>query len=142
ASCSRDRRRDVAAAFFIEAEFQRTGSFIYGLYDGGLGRRPLFAEFASDRLQLVSATDLDQAKQRFADAFVGRSEFATRYQQFTTGDSFVEALLANAGQTAGINLSAERANLIRVYNGGANQNQSRSLVIRALVDIPEFHRAE
>ncbi len=141
-SCMRDRRRDVAAAFFIEAEFQRTGSFIYGLYDGGLGRKPLFAEFATDRLQLASATDLEQARQRFADAFVTRSEFVARYQRFTTGDSFVDALLANAGQTAGVNLTVERANLIRIYNGGANQDQSRSLVIRALVDIPEFHRAE
>jgi hypothetical protein len=33
-SCASERRRDVAAAFFIAQEFQLTGSFVHGLYKG------------------------------------------------------------------------------------------------------------
>jgi len=46
--CLNARRRDVAAAFFVEAEFQRTGSFVYGLYKAGLGRQPLYRDFSFD----------------------------------------------------------------------------------------------
>jgi hypothetical protein len=40
AACANARHRDVAAAFFIEQEFQQSGSFIYDVYQGTLGRRP------------------------------------------------------------------------------------------------------
>ena len=53
------RRRDVAGAFFIEAEFQQTGSFIYGLYKGSLGRTPAYAEFSSDRQHVIGGPNLD-----------------------------------------------------------------------------------
>jgi hypothetical protein len=36
--CFNDGRRNVSAAFFIEQEFQQTGSFIYRMYEASLGR--------------------------------------------------------------------------------------------------------
>ena len=36
--CVSARRRDVAAPFFIEQEAQQTGSYIYDMYAGALGR--------------------------------------------------------------------------------------------------------
>jgi hypothetical protein len=42
AACTRERRIGVSAAFVIENEFQQTGSFVYRLYKGALGRRPSF----------------------------------------------------------------------------------------------------
>ena len=43
ADCTRQRRIDVSAAFFASEEFQQTGSYIYGLYAGALGRTPGFS---------------------------------------------------------------------------------------------------
>src|SRR4030095_15948225 len=53
ADCLKKRRVGVSAAFFVELEFQRTGSFVYRLYKGGLARRPTFQEFNADRPQIV-----------------------------------------------------------------------------------------
>src|SRR6185295_10075937 len=36
--CLRTRRLEVSAAFFDSKEFQETGSFVYRLYKGSLGR--------------------------------------------------------------------------------------------------------
>lgn len=84
ALCMHNRRIDVSAAFFIEQEFQRTGSFVYRMYKGGLGRRPTFAEFGADRPQIVEGPTLEQTKQAYALAFVGRNEFTTKYATATT----------------------------------------------------------
>ncbi len=140
--CVSARRRDVAAAFFIEAEFQETGSFIYGLYKGSLGRGPVYTEFSSDRQQVVAGANLDAAKQAFAESFVSRAEFASKYQANSTGESFVEALLTTVSQASGVDLRSQRAALLNRYNTGSNLNQSRSLVLRWLMDNSDFRRAE
>jgi hypothetical protein len=46
ANCTKARRLGVAEAFFAATEFQDSGSFIYDLYRGALGRRPLFREYS------------------------------------------------------------------------------------------------
>jgi hypothetical protein len=142
ADCTRARRVSVAAAFFIEAEFQQTGSFIYGFYKGALGRQPRFAEYSADRQQVVSGANLDAAKAAFADSFVERTEFAQRYQSNTTADSFVDELLQNVSQSAGVDLSSQRDSLISRYNTGGNQTESRSLVVRDLAESAGFRQAE
>ncbi|HEY6121346.1 MAG TPA: DUF4214 domain-containing protein [Pyrinomonadaceae bacterium] len=142
ARCVSTRRRDLAAAFFIEAEFQRTGSFIYGLYRSGLGRRPAYTEFSVDRQQVIAGPNLDAMKQSLAESFVGRAEFVARYQSQNSAESFVDALLANVHVASGVDLASERTNLIARYNGGANQNQSRSFVLRAVIDTEAFRGAE
>src|SRR5204863_9717278 len=53
ANCVRNKRIDVSAAFFASPEFQHTGSFIYELYAGALGRTPNYNEFMPDRSQVV-----------------------------------------------------------------------------------------
>lgn len=142
ALCVNARRKDVAAAFFIEAEFQQSGSFIYGLYKGSLGRRPVYTEFASDRQQVVAGTNLDAAKQAFAESFIGRAEFASKYQGHSTAESFVDALLAAVRQSSGIDLGSQRATLLSRYSAGANLNQSRSFVLREVIDNAGFRQAE
>src|SRR5205807_9092164 len=89
--CVRARRRDVAAAFFIENEFQASGSFIYDVYAGALGRRPAFAEYSSDRRQIIGGATLETEKTAFAQSFVERAEFAAKYQANMAADSFVDA---------------------------------------------------
>lgn len=141
-ACLSARRRDVAAAFFIEAEFQQTGSFIYKIYKGALGRPPLYAEYSIDRQQVVGGVNLETARQRFTEGFVQRSEFVGRYQSQTTAESFVDALLRSVQQASGVDLSSERDQLLRRYNSGGNLNQSRSLVLRGLTESTAFDRSE
>jgi glucose/arabinose dehydrogenase len=140
-SCVNARRRDVAAAFFIEQEFQQTGSFIYNLYQGGLSRRPTFAEYTSDRPQVVGGANLEARKQAFAESFVQRAEFVNRYQASTTAASFVDALLANVLQSTGVNLGSQRASLINRYNAGATLAQRRSFVVRDLMESTAVRNA-
>ena len=79
ASCIRQKRIDVSAAFFASPEFQQTGSYIYGLYAGTLGRTPGYGEFMPDRMQVVAGSGLEQSKAAFADAFIQRPEFTAKY---------------------------------------------------------------
>jgi hypothetical protein len=140
--CISEKRRDVAAAFFIEQEMQQTGSFVYGLYKGGLGRVPLYREYAADRSLVIGGADLEVKKQAFADGFVQRAEFIERYASQNSAASFVDALLQNVQRGSGLDLSGQREALINRYNGGTGQNQSRSLVMRELIDGAAFKQAE
>lgn len=141
-SCTRARRRDVAAAFFIEQEFQLTGSFIHGLYNGTLGRRPSFSEYATDRQQVIAGAGLEARKQAFVDAFVRRSEFVDRYQSALSAASFVDALIQNVRQSSGVDLNDRRDSLVNSYSSGSSLEQSRSLVIQSLAENNSFREAE
>lgn len=134
AACVSARRRDVAAAFFVEQEFQETGSFIYNLYASALVRRPRFSEYTVDRKNVVGGQQLEVRKQAFAEAFVLRTEFVNRYQTNLTGASFVDALIENVRQSLGVDLSGERAGLLGSYNNGATRDESRSRALRYLVE--------
>jgi hypothetical protein len=132
--CTRAQRTGVASAFFIENEFKQSGAFIYNLYKDGLGRRPVYAEYSADRRNVVGGPTLEEQKQAFAEAFVARAEFANRYQNNTTAESFVDALLSNVQQASGVDLSGERDSLIGRYNTGASQAESRTVVLRDVTE--------
>jgi hypothetical protein len=140
ASCLRQRRIDVSAAFFDSPEFQQTGSFVYRLYRGALGRQVSFAEFQADRRQVIAGPNLDHDKAALVAAFVERPEFVARYATSTTADTFVDALLRTLSG-AGVDLSAERGNLLNRYNSAATMSESRSLVLREVSDNAAFTRA-
>jgi hypothetical protein len=142
ARCASSRRRDVAAAFFIEAEFQQTGSFVYGLYKGSLGRRPVYSEYSADRQQLGTGASLEFQKQALTQNFVSRAEFVAKYQTNTSAESFVDALLGSVQQSSGLDMSSRRGSLISRYNAGVNVAQSRGLVLRDLIEEPAFKQAE
>jgi hypothetical protein len=140
--CSSHRRIGVSGAFFGEPEFQRTGSFVYRLYTGGLGRRPSYSEFESDRHNIVEGPTLEQTKQAFTLAFVQRSGFIAAYSDKTTADLFVDALIARIQQVSGVNLAGRRSEFVSVYANGADQNESRAQVLRLAIDDPGFTAAE
>jgi hypothetical protein len=142
AGCISARRIDVSAAFFISPESQQTGAFVYGLYAGTLGRTPMFAEFMPDRAQVIGGANLDATKAAFADSFVQRAEFTTKYPQTMTRDQFVDALLQTMNARSGMDLSSLRGTLISDYDSGIAQSQSRSLVIRDAVQAGAFAQAE
>jgi hypothetical protein len=140
--CIHQRRIGTSGAFFIENEFQQTGSFIYRLYKAALGRQPNFAEFSEDRPLVVGGAGLDANKVVFADEFVQRAEFKQKYQSNTTAESFVDALIQTIKTSSAADLSSQRAALINTYNTGSNTNASRSLTVRAAIEDANFKQAE
>jgi predicted outer membrane repeat protein len=140
-SCTRAQRTGVAAAFFISAENQDTGSYLYDVYAGSLGRRPAFGEFTADRGQVVGGSSLDAAKTAFAKNFVQRGEFTAKYSGAMTAEAFVDALIQSA-QSSGGDLSSERANLISLYGQAADQVTSRAAVLRSLADNAAFKQTQ
>ena len=134
------RKVGVSAAFFVEAEFQRTGSFVYRLYKGGLARRPSLQEFKTDRALVREGATLEADKQAAALNLVQRAEFVQKYALQTTADSFVDALILSIRDdpTSNIDLSTLRTALIAKYNTGANLNQSRAFALRDAIDSTAF----
>jgi hypothetical protein len=142
AECLRQRRIGVSAAFFIEQEFQDSGLYVYDVYEGALGRRPDHAEYAVDRRNVVGGPRLEADKAAFATTFVARAEFTTRYPIALTADTFVDAVLHTAEQSSGLDLSNARAALITIYNTGTTATESRSLVLRSVVEGSRFKQTQ
>jgi len=140
--CLRQRRLDVSAAFFISQEFSESGLYLYDMYEGALGRRPQYAEYAADRRQVVGGPHLEADKAAFALSFVERGEFTTQYPLTMSGEVYVDALLRQAGETAGLDLNAERARLLALYQTGATVSESRSLVLRSVVKAEAFKQTQ
>jgi hypothetical protein len=134
-ACIRLRRVGVSAAFFIENEFQQTGNFVYGLYKGGLGRQPNYAEFTVDRSKVIAGANLAASRLALANDFVLRSEFVQRYPASMTNSEFVNALFDTAGLTP---FSTERQDQITAMNGG----KTRAEVLRDVIEIPQFRARE
>ena len=138
AACVRARRIGVSAAFFIELEFQTTGNFVYRFYKSSLGRQPSYAEFTTDREQVVDGANLEGSKQVFAEAWVQRAEFLQKYPASLDGVQFIEALLQDVQQSSGINLWSQRSAMIADWEA----QQSRGRIVRLVADSPAFVQAE
>jgi uncharacterized repeat protein (TIGR01451 family) len=134
-ACIRLRRIGVSAAFFIEAEFQQTGGFVYGLYKGGLGRQPNYAEFTLDRSKVVAGANLAASKEALANDFVQRSEFSQQYPAAMTNSEFVNKLFDTAGLTP---FTAERQQQIDAMNAG----KTRAQVLRDVIENLQFKARE
>ena len=137
ANCVRNKRIDVSASFFASPEFQQTGSFIYELYAGALGRTPNYTEFMPDRFQVIGGPNLDAARIAFTDTFVQRPEFTARYPQTMTRDQFVDALLQTMTTRSGADVSSLRDTILSDYDTGG-----RSLAVRDAVQANAFVQAE
>jgi Domain of unknown function (DUF4214) len=136
AACIRARRIGVSAAFYVEGEFQQTGSYIYRLYKASLNRRPVFDEFAPDRARIVGGTSLEQSKTVFADEFVLRPSFVAQYPADLLPAMFVNRLFDNAGL---VGFAAERQAEIDAMN---TAGRTRAQVLRNVIEIPAFRNRE
>jgi uncharacterized repeat protein (TIGR01451 family) len=132
-ACINSRRLGVSAAFFIEAEFQQSGSFVYRLYKGGLGRQPNYAEFTLDRSKVVGGVEADKAA--LVNDFIQRPEFKSLYPDALTNAQFVNRLFDTAGLTP---FAAERQQQIDAMNAG----KTRAQVVRDVVEIQAFKDRE
>jgi hypothetical protein len=125
--CVHQRKIDVSAAFFMSQEFQDTGSFVYLMYKGSLGRLPTYAEFTPDRSKVVGGATLEQSKTQFVNEWVLREDFKQAYPDTLSAAQYVGRLLETAGLSGD---TALRDSLVQELNGGGN----RAEVLRKLVD--------
>jgi hypothetical protein len=142
AACLSAQRIEVSAAFFASAEFQQSGSFIYRMYQAGLGRQLSYAEFSAGRTQVLGGTSLEASHAAFADAFVQVPEFVQKFQANVTAESFVDALLAQVNQSSQVDLSSQRSQMIATYQTGGSMNDSRALVLQMVTADGSFQQAE
>jgi hypothetical protein len=142
AACIQRQRIGVSAAFFIEQEFQQTGFYVYRLFKAGLGHRPNYLEFMSDRSRLLASGNLDTEKVAYSLEFVQRPVFTSKYSAATTAATFVDALIQTVRDNSGVDLTAKRSELITEYNGGSDQTDSRARTLRKVVEYDEFKNVE
>ena len=138
ASCLNQARINISAAFFIEQEFQETGSFIYRLYKASYGVRPLFAQFMPDRKQLVGGADLEANKNAFVESWIQRPEFTQRYPQHLSGPEFIDALLKTLRESSSIDTAEMRSALLNDYQ----THHSRARIVRMVADDEALRQAE
>ena len=107
--CIRRKRIDVSNAFFYEQEFQETGAYVYRMHKAAFGQRPGYAQFMPDRSRIIGGPQLAASKQIFAESFVERPVFLTRYPLMLSFAEYVDALNANTGNVLS---TAERDALV------------------------------
>ena len=134
-SCIKTQRITVSAAFFIEQEFQDTGSYVYRFYKASYDRRPTHAEFVADRALVVGGPNLEAQKQAFANDWVGRAAFQQVYPTTMTIEQFVNKLFDMAELTP---FTSERQQLIAEMQGG----KTRAQAVRDVIEIAAFKTRE
>lgn len=137
-ACVNTRRIGVSDAFFVELEYQQTGSYVFRLYRGAFGnsqpfpnprpdpnfpgedlKLPSYQVFSADRALVVGGSNLAQQQLDFANAFVQRPSFIAKYPlSLATAEQFVDAVLATVNNDIHVDLSSQRAGLISLYNSG------------------------
>jgi hypothetical protein len=139
--CMERRTINVSAAFFISGEFQETGSYIYRLYKGVLGRQLSFGEFSQDRQQLISGEALERTRETYVEQFVERPEFVQKYGATSSPESYVDLLLQTVRQSSGVDLSSERGRLIEKYNLIHDNREKRPEVLKDVIEAASFKQA-
>ena len=125
-SCIRSRRIDVSNAFFYEQEFQETGAFVYRIYKASFGQRPTYAQFMPDRGRIIGGPQLAATKAAFAENFVERTAFLSRYPLMLTSAEYVDALNGNTGNSLSV---AERNALINgLESNPATETRGSALI--------------
>ena len=135
ARCIHLRRIGVSAAFFVEQEFQETGFFVYRLQQASFGSRPTFAQFTSDRAQVVEGPNLGAGKQALTEGWVERAAFKDAYSVTMSPDDFVNKLFDTAGLRP---FTAERQQLVSDMRNG----KSRARALGEVIELAEFRTRE
>jgi photosystem II stability/assembly factor-like uncharacterized protein len=126
AACINRQRISVSGAFFVELEFQITGSVVYRLYKAAFGLKPTYFQFMPDRSQLVGGADLPATTQALARNFVGRGMFLAEYPTAMSNADFVNKLFDKAGL---VGFATERQAEIAALNSGGARAQTLLNVI-------------
>jgi autotransporter-associated beta strand protein len=143
ANCVMDRRINVSAAYFLSIEFQQTGYMIYLLQKSSFANMPRYREFMRDTQEIgrdviVNApgweAQLEANKDAFVQDWVNRAAFRTIYDSKSDAE-FIDTLFANAG----IVDVAQRDSMVA---GLQNHTETRTSVLRRLIDNPSFRQNE
>jgi hypothetical protein len=125
--CLKTRRLDVSTSLLTQSELSATGLFLHDLYVAGLGRRPRFAEYETDRATVGNFnSDIEGSRIALALTFVQRADFQRRYPTTLKPAEFVDQLLANAGQRSNPDIKAERPALLSLFDG---MNSGRAAIL-------------
>ena len=127
--CLKTRRLDLSTLLLTQSELSATGLFLHDLYVGGLGRRPRFAEYESDRTTLSNFGEVEDSRMALAVAFVQRPDFQRRYPTSLKASEYVDQLLANIA----VDLKAERQTLLGLDDG---LNTGRAAILARVASQP------
>ena len=148
AQCIEVKRVNVSAAFVVSIEFHETGSYVYRMFRGALGRRPTFAEFVPDAAQVGQgviaagndswAARLSNNKDAYTASFFQRTDFQARYAGLTTAQ-YVDKLFETEGITP---TAAERSELINSVDSCVADIgcPTRVTLLRRIVENAAFDR--
>jgi glucose/arabinose dehydrogenase len=132
-------RITVSSSFFRSQEFQLKGYFVYRFYKVSLGRLPRYDEIIPDMSSVTGATSAEVFAKRdaFANNWLARDDFKTKYSGALTPAEYVDKLL----QTAGVTLTGTitRETLIADLQAG---RKTRAEVLRAVVEHPSVDARE
>jgi hypothetical protein len=146
-------RVTVSANFFLSAEFQLKGAYVFRFYKLALNRLPLYTEFSPDTASVTGATSAEvfQKKAAFANSFVQRQEFAGLYGGLDN-TAFVNALMDRYALSSvttpdplnpdgSTKITMTRADMINRLNGSGSA-LTRAQVVRAIADSDEVGSRE
>jgi hypothetical protein len=154
AACTELKRINVSGAFFLSIEFKETGYLVYRIYKsafGDLSGKPVPVRrenFIPDSRTISSGvivgnpgwdTVLENNKQAFALAFVGRPEFQTAFPGTMTAAQFVDKLDLNAGRVLS---STETANLVAILGATPSDPAKRASVLRSVAESSNLQQRE
>lgn len=134
--CVNRRRVEVSASFFVEQEFQDSGSFIYRMYRASFGRAPSYSEFMPDRITVIGGPNLANDKSIFADNWVQRPAFLQTYPASLSRAEFVNQLFDSAGLSP---YATERQQQITAMT---TAGKTRSRVLQDVIEIEGFKNRE
>lgn len=136
ANCLNQRRINVSNAFFFELEYQQTAAYVYRAYRGAFGNSqpfpnpdgsnqteankiPLYSKFKTDREQVIGGANLAAQQLAFANLFVQRAEFISKYPANLSLTQFVDAIVATIQADTGADLSSQKPALVALGSRGA-----------------------
>ncbi|HEX8474335.1 MAG TPA: DUF4214 domain-containing protein [Pyrinomonadaceae bacterium] len=150
AACRDNRRQNVSAAFFLSAEFQQTGYFVYRAYKAAFGDIPgkpvpiTIQEFLPETQQVARGVVVNQPGweqlleaniQAWLNEFVQRRRFLAVYGSMSN-EQFIDTLNARTG---GVLSTDERNSLVARLNGG---QISRAQALREVADDADLRALE
>jgi predicted extracellular nuclease len=150
-TCIRNKRIDVANAFFFEPEHQKTSAYVFRLYRSAFGndqpvsnpdssnrpeakKIPSYTAFVADRATIVAGADLRTGLRALANQFVQRPEFFAKYPATQDGPTFISAVLATINNDLGVDLTSQSAVLLTLFNQNGGGAAGRGAVMYQLAD--------
>jgi lysophospholipase L1-like esterase len=130
----------VTSSFFRSQEFQLKGYFVYLFYKVSLGRLPRYAEIIPDMRRVSGATAEEVFAKRlaFAQSWVERDDFKTRYPASLSQGEFVDQLL----QATGVSLTGGAVTRNSLVNDLQTRAKTRAEVLMAVVEHPSIDARE